>query len=259
MKCSKCGVEIKKGKSFCGKCGNKIEAKPQAQSNQSQSSPQPAIPKKKKSTGVKILLGCLVIFVVLLIAAGIVGYILVKKGLNVAKDEINKAQDGWTENINGLDELQQKSEEELKNKQDEIKNNLEDKLDDTLNNSTTDQETTGSTPTQKPSEVVEEFMSCTLGTIPQQCPAGDKDSVAKDHLTINMKVDYNSDGFVPLNYCIQQGPDDVMISSEIEAGGFAYVMVDAKYGTDDFQPFWNFILVQQDGEWKIKEIQCLNF
>lgn len=278
-KCSKCGADIKEGSGFCSKCGNKIEAEaksqnqPEVQTKTQTQTPSAApsatptqteAPKKKKSTGVKILLGCLIAFVVVAIVGGIVGYILVKKGIKKAQDEIKKAEEEWTEGMGGWEEIQKKGEEELEKKQKEMEDELEKNLEEESKTNTNEEnssaaEEESTKPSQKASKVVEEFMSCTLGTIPQKCSSDNKDEVAKKHLTLEMRTDYNSSGFIPTTYCIQEGPNDVRIDSEYEDGGFAYVMVSAKYGSDDFQPFWNFILVVQDGEWKIKEIQCLNF
>ncbi|MFA6946541.1 MAG: zinc ribbon domain-containing protein, partial [Pedobacter sp.] len=120
-KCSKCGTDIKEGSGFCSKCGNKIEAESKSP-NQSQTqtktqtqtssttssvaSAQTETPKKKKSTGVKVLLGCLIAFVVVAVVGGIVGYILIKKGVEKAQDEIKKAEEGWSDEVEGLKELE---------------------------------------------------------------------------------------------------------------------------------------------------------
>lgn len=265
-KCSKCGADVKAGNAFCSHCGTKVErqASPQPKPQQSQpqqtqtQSQQPAtqtaIPKKKKSVGVKILIGCLIAFVVFAIAGGVAAYFLVKKGIEKAQDEINRAEEEWQKEADEWEKMGNEFKEEAEEKADELKDEAEENLDDS-----TSTKTKKDKPTKKASKVVEEFMACTLGTIPQKCPSDDKDSVAKDHLTLEMRADYNSDTFIPFTYCIQMGPDNVRIDSEIENGGFTYVKVSAKYGTDDYYPMWNFILVIQDGEWKIKEIQCLSY
>ena len=271
-KCSKCGAEIKEGNSFCSKCGNRMEAeskfpdqsqiqtKTQTQTSSTTSSIAPTqteTPKKKKSTGVKVLLGCLIAFVVVIVVGGIVGYILIKKGVEKAQNEIKKAEENWSDEVEGLKELENVGEdikEEVGKGAGELENQNENET-----NSLNSNEAESDEPTKKVSKIVEEFMACTLGTIPQVCPSSNKDNVAKKHLTLEMRTSYNSETFIPSSYCIQDGPEDVRVDSETEAGGFAYVLVSAKYGTDDFTPSWNFILIEQDGEWKIKEIQCLNF
>ena len=275
-KCTKCGVDVQEGNSFCSKCGTKVEKKtpPQPQSqpkpqtqpqpsgtvpaaSQTPAVPQPASAPKKKSTGVKILLGCLGAFIVFVIVGGIVGYFLVKKGVEKAQDEIEKAEEGWKEGMEGFKEFENMGEE-FKEEMEKEAESLKDDTDEDYDNSP-GTETKKDKPTKKVSKVVEEFMACTLGTISNSCPTENKDKTAKEHLTLEMRADYNSDGFVPLTYCIQQGPDNVKIFSETETSGFAYVTISAQYGTDDYFPMWMFTLITQDGEWKIKEIQCLNY
>jgi len=263
-KCTKCGSEVEAGNSFCSRCGNKMEAQtsePQPTSQpQTQNQPQPQQPAaqstpapKKKSTGVKILLGCLGAFIVFVIIGGIVGYFLVKKGIEKASDEYNKIEEEWSEEMDNLKELEDMSDEFMEDTEE-----LKDEAEDSLNNSTST-ETEKDKPTKKASKVVEEFMACTLGTIPNKCPTENKDKTAKEHLTLEMRADYNNDTFIPYTYCIQMGPDNVKIFSETETSGFAYVTISAQYGDDDYFPMWMFTLITQDGEWKIKEIQCLNY
>lgn len=263
-KCSKCGTEIIDGNNFCSRCGNKAETQkneqPQQKQTQNESQPQLATPsssatasKKKMSTGSKVLIGCLISFVVVSILGGVLAYVLVKKGIDVAQDEIKKAEEEWSDEMEGLKELEEKSNE-IKKDAEKLKDDTESGLSKTPSTETKKEE-----PDQKASEVVKEFMACTLGTISWKCPSENKDSIARDHLTISMRADYNNEGFVPVTYCIQNGPDDVKIFSETESSGFSYVTVSAKYGTDGFTPFWNFTLIQQDNEWKIKDITCLNY
>lgn len=268
MKCPKCGADLKEGNSFCGKCGNKMAAEsstsnqPQAQTKtQTQTSSTTSsvtqtpteAPKKKKSTGVKILLGCLIAFVVFAVVGGIVGYILVKKGIEKAQKEIEKTGQGWTDQLQGLENVGENYAKEIENEQKKIENEADNEVD---NENSSSPSTTG---TKSSKEVVTDFMNCTLGTISGKCPSSDKDKAASGYLAEELQVKYNTEDFIPTTYCIQDGPGSVRIDSATEAGGYAYVLVSAKYGTDDYQPFWNFVLITENGQWKIKEIQCLNF
>lgn len=268
-KCSKCKSEIEIGNNFCSRCGNKAEVKsvsqpepvdqpkaqekPQTQTQNSQTPAQPVANPKKKSSGTKILVGCLIVFLVFLVIGGIVGFILVKKGLKIATEEYSKIEDEWSGEIEDLKEMKELGDEFIEETQE-----LKDEAESSLNN-LPNTETKKDKSTKKASKVVEEFMACTLGTIPNKCPTDNKDKTAKEHLTMGMRADYNSDTFVPYNYCIQQGPDNVKIISETESSSFAYVTVSAKYGSDEYVPSWMFTLIKQDGEWKIKAIQCLRY
>lgn len=256
-KCTKCGAEIAGGNAFCSRCGTKAKeqtsTQPQAPNPpQPVSSPPP--PKSGMSTAAKVIIIVLVTLFVLGAIGVVAGYFLVKKGIEKATDEYNKIEEEWSDEMESLKELEEVGDD-IKEGVEEQKEELEKEVED----NTPSTETKNNKPTKKASKVVEEFMACTLGTIPQSCPSDNKDSIAKSHLTLEMRADYNSDTFIPYTYCIQMGPDNVKIESETATGNFSYVTVSAKYGTDDYYPMWMFTLIIEDGEWKIKEIQCLNY
>ncbi|NQU99536.1 MAG: hypothetical protein HQ538_02260 [Parcubacteria group bacterium] len=263
-KCSKCGAEVGDGNGFCSRCGNKAEAQtasqpqptnqPQAASQpRSQPAPTPVAPKKGMSTIAKVIIGILVALAVLGIVGGVLGYFLIKAGINKATDEYNKIEEEWSEEMEDLKELEEMGEE-FKEDAEKLKDEAESNLDDSTSTKTKEDK-----PTKKASKVVEEFMACTLGTISNKCPTENKDTTAKKHLTMEMRADYNNEGFVPLTYCIQQGPDNIKVFSETETSGFAYITMSAQYGDDDYSPMWAFTLITQDNEWKIKDISCLSY
>jgi len=106
----------------------------------------------------------------------------------------------------------------------------------------------------KPSKVVEIYMKSTLGTLPDSKIDYD---LAKEYLAPELKERFDEPGFIPLSYCIQDGPNDVRIDSEEISDSSAKVRVSAEYG--EWQDMWEFGLVVREGEWKIKEINCTPF
>lgn len=113
--------------------------------------------------------------------------------------------------------------------------------------------TTTSNAQDSPSTVVENYMSYTLGTIPGAYVDYD---AAKNYTSNEIAQQLDDSSFVPLSYCIQQGPDEVSISSENIDGLEATVTVSAKWG--EWQTPWEFLLVNGSDGWKIKSITCLD-
>lgn len=114
---------------------------------------------------------------------------------------------------------------------------------------------------ETPSEIVNTYLKATLGGIPGanlEYPSYDS---AKQHLVSELRNRFTTPAFVPQSYCIQDGPDNVKIESEEISGNMANVRVSAQYGAQfnaHFEDRWGFVLIIDKGEWKIKEIKCLN-
>jgi len=107
-----------------------------------------------------------------------------------------------------------------------------------------------------PAELVQMYMEHTLGMIPNAQIDYDE---AKTYLTDDLKAQFTDNSFVPLSYCIQDGPEDVkIVSDEIAPGGSVRVAVDANYG-GTWKSLWAFYVVP-DGNygWLIEKIECLN-
>lgn len=112
---------------------------------------------------------------------------------------------------------------------------------------------------ETPSEVVDSYMKATLGAIPG---ANLNYTLAKNHLVPEMQAQFDDASFVPLSYCIQNGPDTVRIESEDISDDEATVRVSTQYGADFGAPFeetWDFLLDRQEGAWKIASIVCLDW
>ncbi len=105
-----------------------------------------------------------------------------------------------------------------------------------------------------PSNIIQNYMICTLGTIPG---ASLDYEYAKKYLSAELKELFNDVTFVPTSYCIQQGPDEVEIASEDIDGMEATVRVRANWG-GDWQTPWEFLLIYGSDGWIIKEIKCLD-
>lgn len=102
-------------------------------------------------------------------------------------------------------------------------------------------------------EAVENYMKHTLGTIPG---AQIDYEVAKRYLANDLAVQFDRPGFVPISYCIQDGPEKVRIKSKENLGDRTAVKVEASWG-DEWTERWEFILVSENGQWKINKINCL--
>lgn len=107
-----------------------------------------------------------------------------------------------------------------------------------------------------PSEVVEEYMKLTLGSIPKASVNYD---AAKKYLSDELKAQFTNPMFVPASYCIQDGPDDVRIISDEIAASSIKVVVEGQYG-GAWQKMWQFSLIpdKPNMSWLIREIKCLN-
>ncbi|MCD4761091.1 hypothetical protein K8R42_04295 [bacterium] len=106
-----------------------------------------------------------------------------------------------------------------------------------------------------PTEVVDLYMHLTLGSIPQ---AEIDYEAAKSHLTDDLKTQFVNPMFIPVSYCIQDGPEEVRIISDEITGSVIEVVVEGQYG-GAWQEMWNFSLVSDgDLSWLIQKITCLN-
>lgn len=103
-------------------------------------------------------------------------------------------------------------------------------------------------PQVTPTKVAENFILATLGTVPGAKIDYEK---AKTYLSKKLKTQFTQDTFVPEFYGIQQGPDGYEMKTESVNGDAASVKFDVKYG--DTLESWSFLLVKEDGEWKIDE------
>ena len=105
-----------------------------------------------------------------------------------------------------------------------------------------------------PSEVVNLYMKSTLGTLPDSNIDYD---LAKQQMTSEFREQFTNPSFIPLSYCIQDGPEKVRIDSENISNDTARVRVSGFY--TEWQDMWEFGLVIQESEWKIKDIICAPF
>lgn len=103
------------------------------------------------------------------------------------------------------------------------------------------------------SQVIENYLKYTLGGIPG---AEINYDAAKNYLGVELKEEFKDASFVPLSFCIQDGPSDVKIQSVNTSGNVSEIKVSAKYG-NDWLEMWQFSLISGAGSWKIKEIRCL--
>ncbi len=113
--------------------------------------------------------------------------------------------------------------------------------------------TPAATAVASPTEVAISYMYATLGTIPDADVHYD---TAKTYMSKEFRAEFKDDSFVPLSYCIQDGPSEVSVSSEKIEGDKARVQIKAVYG-DEWMDMWDFAFVKEDGEWKLDEINCL--
>ncbi|MFH1509491.1 MAG: zinc ribbon domain-containing protein [bacterium] len=244
MYCSKCGEKLADNAKFCAKCGtvnspekqkeNKKEETPQREETpQKEEVPKetPAenavvSPNRKKNSGGKIIgLGCLGV-VVIVIGLSIWGFIVAR---NWYQDEIENNPNFWEEMFN-----------------EETDKNIDDDTDTSLNNTTT-------TPSIKPEKVVTNYINNTLGMLPNSNVDYD---AAKKYLSSNLKQQIDTPGFVPLSYCIQDGPTSVNIGTAEISGNTAIVTVGAEYG-GNMKDMWDFNLKISDDDWVIASIDCL--
>ena len=105
-------------------------------------------------------------------------------------------------------------------------------------------------PSVSPTKVSENFILATLGSVPGAKIDYEK---SKTYLSKNLKGQFTEDTFIPEFYGIQQGPDDYEMKTETINEDSASVKVEVKYG--DMIGSWAFILVKENGEWKIDELR----
>lgn len=96
-----------------------------------------------------------------------------------------------------------------------------------------------------PSDITEEFMLATLGTLP-----GAKIDYTKAKTLASQKLlaQWTDDSFVPQFYGIQDGPTTYEITTQSISGTSATVKVEVRWG--DMGLAWAFSLVDENG-WKI--------
>lgn len=109
-------------------------------------------------------------------------------------------------------------------------------------------------PTVSPQEVVSIYMKSTLGTL---SGSDINYNLAKHYLTKELEKEFTDSSFIPLSYCIQDGPSEVKIDLEKINDRKAKVRVSAKYG--EWQEMWEFNLIIEEDKWKINEIICAPF
>ncbi len=113
-----------------------------------------------------------------------------------------------------------------------------------------DEQTEEVSPDQMPQEVVDEFMTSTLGTL----PGADLDEdLARSHMTSELKSFYSGEGWVPEFYGIQAGPESFTTLSTNVVDDSATVKVNVTFGDSGLA--WAFILKKVDNAWKIDEFR----
>lgn len=117
--------------------------------------------------------------------------------------------------------------------------------------------TASTTPTtqvsESPDQIVLKYIKYTLGGIPG---ATIDYNAAKNLVSYELAQQLSDSSFVPLSYCIQNGPDDVKVSLDSNSGTVAYVTASANYG-GTWDKMWEFEVVNGSNGWKIKYIKCL--
>ena len=110
----------------------------------------------------------------------------------------------------------------------------------------------------KAEEVVNNYMNLTLGSIPS---AEINFGKARMFLVPGLQTQLETDpAFIPMSYCMQNGPDEVRITQTEfnEEMNWVDVVVEGKYGDWEWEEMWNFQVVPVEGdEWIINKIECL--
>lgn len=114
--------------------------------------------------------------------------------------------------------------------------------------------TTSEPSTELAKETVSNYMKHTLGTLPDSEIDYDK---AREYMTSELAQEFTTPMFVPVSYCMQDGPEAVDILSAEESGNEIVVKVRGLYGKD-WSDMWDFVLVSVGDEWLIDEIKCLD-
>ena len=105
-----------------------------------------------------------------------------------------------------------------------------------------------------PKEIANLYMKSTLGTLSDSNIDYD---LAKQQMTSEFRKQFTNPSFIPMSYCIQDGPEKVRIDSENISNDTAKVRVSGFY--TEWQDMWEFSLIKQEGEWKIEKISCAPF
>jgi hypothetical protein len=110
-----------------------------------------------------------------------------------------------------------------------------------------------------PIEVVGFYLYSTLGSLEEVMVNYDK---ARQYLSPELRQEFTGSEFVPMSYCIQDGPDEVEIHEEQLVADSINVKVSALYDGELIE-MWEFILTPDkenpNNNWLIKEIVCLNY
>jgi len=101
-----------------------------------------------------------------------------------------------------------------------------------------------------PSDVTESFILSTLGTVPGAQINYEK---AKKYISADLLAQWTDDSFIPTFYGIQDGPEAYEIKTQSISGDTASVKVDVTYG--EMMTGWAFMLVKENGAWKIDEFR----
>jgi len=105
-----------------------------------------------------------------------------------------------------------------------------------------------------PSETVENFLYSSLGTLAN---SNLDQAKAQKLLAHNLATEFDDPMFFQKHMCIQDGPSKIQVGSSSDWGTAAQITVEAQFGSDPFEPFWDFYLVQINGKWQISQIICL--
>jgi hypothetical protein len=100
-------------------------------------------------------------------------------------------------------------------------------------------------PKEGPKEVAEKYANYTLMTFPA-------DSQAKKYLATDLQAKFDTPGFVPQSYGIQDTPSSITVGEDNVSGNKAAVKVIGQFGQS--QVIWEFTLGNFNNEWKISKI-----
>jgi len=106
-------------------------------------------------------------------------------------------------------------------------------------------------PVAQPAEVVEAFVLATLGTLPG---AELDEAKARSLMTTAYAPQFDTPGFIPLTYGIQDGPTRYQIAGQAVSESGAMVEVVGYWG-ESADRRWDFSLQKEEGQWRIAGIQ----
>ena len=105
-------------------------------------------------------------------------------------------------------------------------------------------------------DVVDTYMKLTLGSIPGASIDYD---AARELMTPEFAAEFTTPMFIPATYCIQDGPEDVRVTSvtfDEEMNWAEATVVGAYHG--GWQDMWKFTVVPVEGDdWMINAIECI--